>query len=173
MPQININRSDSLSDGTEYVAGADEIYVLRFNVQNHRDQYDIVIQSLTIKAEGNDAASLYSNYTSAPFVDNNQQAAAQVFNSETGVITFNDVDFVIPSGVTKEFKIVVDSTAQVNDGDETLDSVVFSLAGVRASYHDPGGSNTLIEGVEAILLNGEEVSAVNLLEGASIVFISD
>lgn len=108
---LNIARTDGLSSGDKIVAGVDDVTFLKFVLDNN-DSGDVSVTSATVVADAvntTGAATKFSNFTAAIFVDGVQQGSAKNLDGTSGEATFNDLSVVIPSASQKEFTVVVDT----------------------------------------------------------------
>jgi hypothetical protein len=119
-----ITRTDGLTDGDQIVAGVDDVTFMEFVLDNN-DSGDVKVTSVTVNAIATGAASQFSNFTAAIFVDGQQQGSARNLekSGSIGTATFNDLAVVIPSAGQKEFEVVVDTieaSANSNIGTATV-----------------------------------------------------
>lgn len=109
--QVDITRTDGLSDGETIVAGVNDVTFLKFVLDNN-DSGDVNVTSVSIDGSEETALSgntrSFQNFTAAVFSDGVQQGSSKNLSS-AGVATFNDLSVIIPSAGQKEFTVVVNT----------------------------------------------------------------
>jgi hypothetical protein len=139
---VTITRTDGLSDGDRIVAGVDDVTFLKF-VMDNNDSGNVNVTSISLQADGADAAATYTNFTLAVYVDGLQQGSAKNLTT-LGAATFNDLSVVIPSAGQKEFTIVVDTIEDSSDGGSN-DTLKFNITAAGADNVENGQSVTVLE----------------------------
>lgn len=140
-----ITRTDGLTDGDQIVAGVDDVTFLKFVLDNN-DSGDVSVTSVSVDAIATGAATEFSNFTAAIFVDGQQQGSARNLNNNTGEATFNDLSVIIPSAGQKEFEVVVDTIEASANAEIGTATVVKPAPEVTIStalkYSVDGGTNS-------------------------------
>ena len=122
---LEITRVDSIPNGTVVVAGVDDLTTMEFEIENDNDQ-DMNLTSISAEISGSDAASVYTNYATALFINGIQQGSSKFFQSN-GEVTFNDLSVVIAGNDLAEFELILDTLESSADGDADPDTFQVSV----------------------------------------------
>mgnify|MGYP000569030994 CR=1 FL=1 len=83
------------------------------------------VNQLKFQLAGSDVAARYDQYGLSIFADGVQVGAAAVGLS--GIVTIDDLDVLLNSSDSKEFEIVLDTTTNVANNNQTADTLRVSL----------------------------------------------
>ena len=167
---LDITRTDGLSDGTSLVAGVDDVTFLQFVLDNN-DSGDVNVTSVSIAADisentstddtgASGSARTYTNFTAAVFVNGTQQGSAKNLSSD-GEATFNDLSVVVPSSEQEEFVVVVDTIESSAASIETTTLLVGEdETSVGNSVALPIVSSSALEKGDIVIVDGNEVGAI-------------
>ncbi len=121
---VEIIKTDGFSNGAALVAGADDITVLEFVLEN-TELNDVEITQIDIKAVGSSAD--FTNYISAPFVTGGQVNSPKSLAID-GSASFDSLsNNIIPAGTNKEFVIIIDTIAAAAN-----DDISFTVTNISA-----------------------------------------
>ena len=167
--QLNITKTDGFSSET-IVAGLDDVTFMEFVLDNN-DSGDVNVTSISVTANGADAAQVYANFTAAVFVDGTQQGSSKNLSGSgatSSTTTFNDLSVVIPSAGQKEFAIVLNTLEASADGG-TADTLDINITAVDADNVENGQTVVTYNGGTAIASAPLDGADFTLVQSGSLV----
>ena len=138
------------------MAGVDDVTFMEFVLDNN-DSGDVNTTSVTVQATGTGAASTYSNFTAAIFVDGTQQGSAKNLSS-TGAATFNDLSVIIPSAGQKEFEVVLDTIESSATSNPANTSLASNFTAVNVASAIAAGATTITVSDASGLAVGDQIA---------------
>ncbi|MCF7831076.1 hypothetical protein K9M41_03745 [Candidatus Gracilibacteria bacterium] len=155
---VDIKRIDGIEDGTKIVAGIDDFTFMDLLLRNN-DLGDVLFTEFEFQAQGRDNAADVGNFTSAIFIDGQQQGNAKVFQND-GPTIFNDIAIVIGSGEREQLNIVMD-TMEIS-GPGIIEMKLTSAEGYNVQDNSP-----------VKVLNKDNVLSVdNPVNGPKLILVS-
>lgn len=167
---VTFTRTDGFNNNEVMVAGVTDATFMKF-VMDNNDSGDVVVNSISAKLIGTGAAaSNYSNFTGALFVDGQQIGSTHTFDSTSGAANFNDIEITIPSAGQEEVTVVVDTIEDVAGN---------SRAVINTNSNAISGNNTITAngGTQIYLSAGSHIvistDGTTTGPGAEILTVAD